>query len=174
MKIPLSWLREFVDVPVEPQQLGDDLTLVGPRLDGLETDGEDDGPRPRHHDQPRGLHERLRRRARGLGPLRRAAAAARRSTSRRAGPPAATALEVAIEAPDLCPRFCARVLDVRIGPSPPWLRDRLELVGVRPINNVVDLTNYVMLEMGQPSHAFDLARIPGARLVVRWAREGES
>ena len=60
-----------------------------------------------------------------------------------------------------------------MGPSPAWLRERLEQVGVRPISNVVDLTNYVMIELGQPSHAFDLARIPGGALVVRLAREGE-
>lgn len=90
-----------------------------------------------------------------------------------AGEPAERALEVRIEAPDLCPRFCARVLDVRLGPSPAWLRDRLEQVGVRPINNVVDLTNYVMLEMGHPSHAFDLQKVPGATLIARWGRPGE-
>ena len=90
-----------------------------------------------------------------------------------AGPPAADSLEVTIEAPDLCPRFCARVLDVRFGPSPAWIRDRLEAVGVRPIHNVVDLTNYVMMEMGHPSHAFDLARVPDGKLIVRWAREGD-
>src|SRR2546425_12569382 len=89
------------------------------------------------------------------------------------GPPASEALDVTIEASDLCPRFCARVLDVRLGPSPAWIRDRLEAVGVRPINNVVDLTNYVMMEMGHPSHAFDLARVPDGRLIVRWAREGD-
>ena len=89
------------------------------------------------------------------------------------GPAATQVLEVGIEAPDLCPRFSARVLDVRLGPSPAWIRDRLESVGVRPIHNVVDLTNYVMMEMGHPSHAFDLARIPEGRLRVRWAREGE-
>ena len=69
---------------------------------------------------------------------------------------------MAIEAAELCPRFCARVLDVRLGPSPAFMRDRLEQVGVRPINNVVDLTNYVMMEMGHPSHAFDLAAFPRA------------
>ncbi|HET8645461.1 MAG TPA: phenylalanine--tRNA ligase subunit beta, partial [Vicinamibacteria bacterium] len=89
------------------------------------------------------------------------------------GAPAAQALEVVVEAADLCPRFCARVLDVRMAPSPAWMRERLEKVGVRPISTVVDLTNYVMMEMGHPSHAFDLARIPDGRLHVRWAREGE-
>jgi phenylalanyl-tRNA synthetase beta chain len=90
------------------------------------------------------------------------------------GEPAAAALSVEIQAPDLCPRFCARLLEVLVAPSPAWLRDRLELVGVRSINNVVDLTNYVMLELGQPSHAFDLDRVPEGRLVVRWARDGET
>ena len=62
---------------------------------------------------------------------------------------------------------------MKVGPSPAWLRDRLELVGIRSINNVVDLTNYVMIEMGQPTHSFDLGRVPGGKLVVRWSRPGE-
>jgi len=85
----------------------------------------------------------------------------------------AHALEVTIEDAELCPRYCAQVFDVTIGPSPDWLRERLEAAGVRPINNVVDVTNYVMLELGQPMHAFDLTKIGGRRLVIRRAREGE-
>ena len=85
----------------------------------------------------------------------------------------AHALDVAIDAPDLCPRYCAQVFDVKIGPSPAWLQQRLEAAGVRPISNVVDVTNYVMLEMGQPMHAFDLERIERRRLVIRRAGQGE-
>ncbi|PYQ53986.1 MAG: phenylalanine--tRNA ligase subunit beta [Acidobacteria bacterium] len=92
---------------------------------------------------------------------------------REEGPPASVAWTIDVEAPELCPRFCGRVLDVRLGPSPAWIRDRLEQVGVRPINNVVDLTNYVMMEMGHPSHAFDLARVPEGRVIVRWNKPGE-
>jgi phenylalanyl-tRNA synthetase beta chain len=83
--------------------------------------------------------------------------------------------EVAIEAPDLCPRFTARVFEgATIAPSPPWLKARLTAAGQRPINNVVDITNYAMLLTGQPLHAFDLDRVSGARLTVRRAREGET
>jgi phenylalanyl-tRNA synthetase beta chain len=78
-------------------------------------------------------------------------------------------LDVVIEAPDLCPRYCAQVFAVTIAPSPPWMRERLEAAGVRPINNVVDVTNYVMLELGQPMHAFDLERLAQTRIVVRRA-----
>ncbi|HEV2812440.1 MAG TPA: phenylalanine--tRNA ligase subunit beta [Solirubrobacteraceae bacterium] len=82
---------------------------------------------------------------------------------------------VDVEVPDLCPRFTARVFeDVTIGPSPPWLKARLTAAGMRPISNVVDITNYVMLLTGQPLHAFDLDRVAGQRLVVRAAREGET
>ena len=81
---------------------------------------------------------------------------------------------VEVEVPELCPRFTARAFDdVTIGDSPPWLKARLMAAGQRPINNVVDITNYVMLLTGQPLHAFDLDRVAGGRLVVRAAREGE-
>ena len=79
-----------------------------------------------------------------------------------------------IEAPELCGRYTARVLrGVKVQPSPDWLRKRLEALGQASINNVVDATNYVMLELGQPMHAFDLDRLAERRIVVRRARAGE-
>jgi phenylalanyl-tRNA synthetase beta chain len=81
-------------------------------------------------------------------------------------------ISVAIDAPDLCPRYTALAMTgIRIGPSPAWLRRRLELCGMRALNNVVDVTNYVMLELGQPLHAFDYAKIAGGKIVVRRASE---
>jgi phenylalanyl-tRNA synthetase beta chain len=89
-------------------------------------------------------------------------------------PGAVDGASVTVTCPDLCPRFTARVLhDVRIAPSPGWLKARLMAAGQRPINNVVDITNYVMLLTGQPLHAFDLARVAGAALTVRRAERGE-
>ncbi len=81
---------------------------------------------------------------------------------------------VTIEDPDLCPRYAARLIEnVTVGPSPEWLQERLRSVGQRPINNIVDITNFVMLEMGQPLHAFDFDHLAGQRIVVRRARPGE-
>lgn len=81
---------------------------------------------------------------------------------------------VEIDAPDLCARYVAGgVFDVKIGPSPEWMRRRLQEAGVRSINNIVDITNYVMLETGQPMHAFDADKIRGKKIIVRRARDGE-
>jgi phenylalanyl-tRNA synthetase beta chain len=83
-------------------------------------------------------------------------------------------ITITVEDSELCPRFTARVFeDAKIGPSPPWLKARLMAAGQRPISNVVDITNYVMLLTGQPMHAFDLDRVAGAQLTVRRARDGE-
>jgi phenylalanyl-tRNA synthetase beta chain len=88
------------------------------------------------------------------------------------GPPG---IEITVQCPELCPRFTARVFeDVTVGPSPLWLAGRLLAAGMRPISNVVDITNYVMLLSGQPLHAFDLDAIAGARLDVRRALDGEA
>jgi phenylalanyl-tRNA synthetase beta chain len=82
---------------------------------------------------------------------------------------------VVVKSKDLCPRFTGIVLDgITVGPSPAWLARRLTLAGMRPINNVVDVSNYVMLELGQPNHPYDLARLPGAGLLVRKGKKGET
>ncbi|MBV9286183.1 MAG: phenylalanine--tRNA ligase subunit beta, partial [Acidimicrobiia bacterium] len=82
---------------------------------------------------------------------------------------------VAVKSKDLCPRFTGIVLDgVTVGPSPDWLARRLTLAGMRPINNVVDVSNYVMLELGQPNHPYDLGRLPGEGLLVRKGKKGET
>ena len=172
MKVPLSWLAEFVEVRVEPRRLAEDLTLAGLAVDAVEPFGKDtvlDLDITTNRVDCMNVYGV----AREVSVLYKAALRPLEVAFTEAGEPAAQVLRVEVVAPDLCPRFCARVLDVRIGPSPQWIRDRLEAIGVRPINNVVDLTNYVMMEMGHPSHAFDLAKVPEARLVIRWAREGE-
>ena len=84
-------------------------------------------------------------------------------------------VDIDIDDPDLCPRYTARMVkNVKIGPSPAWMRERLRNSGVRPINNIVDITNYVMLEYGQPMHAFDFSCVEGGHIIVRTAREGET
>ena len=84
-------------------------------------------------------------------------------------------LDVETPATDLCPRYTARMVrNVKIGPSPKWMRDRLRASGVRPINNIVDITNYVMLEYGQPMHAFDYRYVNGGKIVDRRAEDGET
>ncbi len=84
-------------------------------------------------------------------------------------------ISIEIADPDLCPRYCASLVkDVKIGPSPEWMQRRLLACGMRPISNVVDITNYVMLEYGQPLHAFDYRQIKGRKIIVRRAREGET
>ena len=87
----------------------------------------------------------------------------------------ADSVDIDIEDADLCPRYTARLVkNVRIQPSPAWMRERLRNSGVRPINNIVDITNYVMLEYGQPMHAFDFSCVEGGHIIVRTAREGET
>lgn len=92
-----------------------------------------------------------------------------------AGPPVGSLVEVEIVEPELAPRYMAAVIQgVKVGESPKWLKERLAAAGLRPINNVVDVTNYVMLELGQPLHAFDYDKLRGHRIIVRPAKEGET
>ncbi len=172
MKVPVGWLREFVDFTVEVGRLAEDLTLAGLAVDGVEGTGDQavlDLDVTTNRVDCMNVYGVAREVSVLYGTRLRPVPA----DVREEGPPAPTSWTIDVEAPELCPRFCGRVLDVRLGPSPSWLRDRLEQVGVRPINNVVDLTNYVMMELGHPSHAFDLAKLPDARLSVRWSKPGE-
>lgn len=83
-------------------------------------------------------------------------------------------VKVSVENTELCPRYCARVVkNIKIGPSPKWMQRRLASVGIRPINNLVDITNYVMEEYGQPMHAYDLDTIAGRQIIVKTAQDGE-
>jgi phenylalanyl-tRNA synthetase beta chain len=92
----------------------------------------------------------------------------------RAGGAVGEALSLCNQTPEVCPLFTAQVIKgVKVGPSPAWLVELLEAVGQRPINNVVDITNFITFELGHPCHVFDLAKLAGSSLVVRWAREGE-
>ncbi len=172
MKILVSWLRDFVDVPKDARAIGDALTAAGLAVDGIEARGEDavlDLDVTTNRVDAMNVYGV----AREVSVLFRVPLKPLEVTFTETGAPAAEAWAIDVQANDLCPRFCGRVLDVRMAPSPDWMRARLEAVGVRSISNVVDLTNYVMIEMGQPTHAFDLAKIPGARVDVRWARAGE-
>jgi phenylalanyl-tRNA synthetase beta chain len=92
-----------------------------------------------------------------------------------ASPPIDEQISIAIKAPDLCPRYSASLISgLKIAESPPWLQQRLLACGMRPINNIVDVTNYVMLEYGEPLHAFDYGQIRGKKIIVRRAGEGET
>ena len=173
MKVPLSWLRAYVDIPSTVEELGDQLPMLGLGIEGVERRG-DDTVIDLEIAANRGDLMSV------LGIARELAAAARTTvrppTPRvtEADEPLSERTQVEVQDTDLCPRFTARmIVDVRVGPSPPWLTERLEACGVRAINNIVDVTNYVMLEMGQPMHAFDYDLLRGGRLVVRHARPGE-
>jgi phenylalanyl-tRNA synthetase beta chain len=201
MRVPREWLEAYVDLgDVATETLVDRLATVGLPVESVEQAGEDTvldvevtSNRPdclcmigiareaallfgRGLRLPGGLDGVSRPRvARASRAAARPAKASRRGAASGRVRTEEARVSVTIEDPEGCPRFTASVLDgVRVGPSPAWMRRRLEAAGVRAINNVVDITNYVMLEMGQPMHAFDLAKIRGGRLVVRRARAGET
>jgi phenylalanyl-tRNA synthetase beta chain len=169
-----NWLREYVPTDLPPKEVAERLTRIGLNVDAVE-------------DLPGGdarlVVEVTANRPDCLGHIgiARELAAALNAELRLPDPayaesatPCEKKVRVAIEATDLCPLYTARLIEgVKIGPSPGWLRQRLEAVGIRPVSNIVDVTNYVMMETGQPLHAFDFARIAEGRIVVRRAKAGE-
>ena len=186
MKIVVSWLREFVDVTASPEELGETLSLRGFELASIEkgtgtfSDATDSGKGSRPLFDAVLDFEITANRPDALSVIGIAREAATAYSLPLKPPPVARQaftgpadVAVTLEAADLCPRYAAIVADVTIAPSPTWLAARLQAAGVRPINNVVDVTNYVLLELGQPMHAFDLAKLKGGELRVRRARKGE-
>ncbi len=174
MKFGHAWLSSYVTIHEEPARVGARLTDAGVTLDGIEGAG---GTAVYDFDifanRPDCMnHLGLAREYAALvgETLRRPDSAVDAATGSTGPPPG-----IVIEAADLCRRYSARVVSgIRVGPSPAWLRERLESIGQRPINNVVDATNFVLWEMGHPLHAFDLDHLEGGRIVVRRAAAGET
>ncbi len=174
MLISRNWLSEYVDISLPAKELGEWFTRIGLNCEGIEAKGDDlvfdlevtsNRPDCLGH----------------LGVARELAAA----TGKPFRPPTIELpapqgrvedlTSVTVECPDLCPRYTARVIcNVKVAPSPAWLVDRLQTVGVRSVNNVVDITNFVLMEYSQPLHSFDYDRLAGRRIVVRRARKGET
>jgi len=168
-----QWLKELTATQLSAQQLRERLTMVGLAVDAVETHKDDfvlDVEVPSN--RPDCLsHVGL---AREVSVIDRGQLRLPSVNVPRVEGHAEALTSVKILDPDLCPRYAARLVrGVRIGPSPDWLVRRLESIGQRPINNVADITNYVMFELGQPLHAFDLAKLDGQRIVVRRATAGE-
>ena len=173
MKVLYNWLKEFVDLTATPEDLRTRLSLSGTAVEALEQTAAGpllDAELTSNRADCLG-HYGIAREAAALYrlPLKPVEPYPRESAEQ-----ASAATRVEIDSPELCGRYTARVLrGVKVGPSPDWLRQRLEALGQASINNVVDATNYVMLELGHPLHAFDLDLLNEQRIVVRRARAGE-
>src|SRR5580658_7659275 len=173
MKVLYNWLKEFVELTATPEDLRTRLSLSGTAVEALEQTAAGpllDAELTSNRADCLGHYGIAREAAVLYGlPLKTVDPHLRESSEQ-----ASSAARVQIDSPELCGRFTARVLrGVRVGPSPDWLRQRLEALGQASINNVVDATNYVMIELGHPLHAFDMDLLAEKRIVVRRARAGE-
>ncbi|MDA1314816.1 MAG: phenylalanine--tRNA ligase subunit beta [Acidobacteria bacterium] len=174
MRILYSWLKDYVDIPETSQELADKITMAGLTVDEIfEQDGEFIYEVEITANRPDAMNH--------LGVAREIAAVCDRPLKPpvvkvpEQEPAAATRAAIEIVDPKLCTRYAGRVVvDVEVKPSPEWMAKRLELCGIRAINNIADITNYVLLETGQPTHAFDLDLLAGNQIIVRTALPGES
>lgn len=172
MKISYEWLKEYVDVKFPPEELAEKFTMLG-------FEASLEGSAGRHHvidvevtsNRPDclcivGL-------AREISALTETQLRFPQVTLNEDGADAGESVLVEVNS-QLCSRYCARLItDVKVGPSPEFLREKLAVVGIRSVNNVVDITNYVLMEMGHPMHAFDREFVEGGKIIVRCAEEGE-
>ena len=174
MKIVYNWLKDFVEVTATPDELASRLALSGTNIGGIETgahgaviDAEVSSNRPDclgHYGIAREVGAVYKLPLKPVSP----------KPQESKGAKASDAARVEIQSPELCGRFTARVIrGAKIQPSPQWLKERLEATGVASINNVVDVSNYVMLELGHALHAFDYDKVRDHRIVVRRAKPSE-
>lgn len=180
MKVTYNWLKDFVDIKLPPRQLADRLTMAGLEVKGIEQrqgdfifDIEITSNRPDLLSVigiAREVAAITNKKIKLSCVLRNAHCV--KNAKRKAQ--SARPIEIKIEDKKDCPLYTARVIrGVKVGPSPEWLRKRLELVGCRSVNNVVDITNYVLFELGEPLHAFDLDALAAGPIIVRRAKPGE-
>lgn len=179
MKTSLAWLNSYLDKPMTADEAEPLLTGVGFPFDGRDELALSTGAADTLLDVE--VTSNRSDCLSHLGLAREAAAASGRKVvppdftlPKATGKQASELASVSCSEPTLCPLYTARVITgVKIGPSPKWLIERIEGAGLRPVNNVVDITNFVLLELGQPLHAFDLARLDGRQIIVRRAKQGE-
>jgi phenylalanyl-tRNA synthetase beta chain len=174
MIVSVDWLSDYVRMDLPPEEIAQRLTMAGLNLESVEpVDGDTAIDLEVTSNRPDCLgHIGI---AREIGVLTRQEVRIPEADLPEGRTPASNAVSVTIECSDLCPAYTARVLrGVKIGASPEWMQRRLRAIGVTPINNVVDATNYVLMECGQPLHAFDLGKLGGGRIIVRRARAGET
>src|SRR5688500_472466 len=173
MKISLEWLKEYVQIRERPGKLKEDLTMLGLAVESVsEMEGDTILELEITSNRPDCLCL--------LGVAREVSALYKRpvrippGTKKLALKQDEIVYKIQIKDARLCPRYTGLVMDgITIGPSPPWMQRRLEASGMRPLNNLVDITNYVLLEMGHPLHAFDFQRLRGGKIVVARAKRGQ-
>lgn len=169
MIVSLDWLRDYVALAMDSAELADRFALSGLNFESANDEAIDLEVTSNRPDCLGHIGV-----AREVGVLYDLPICIPTAEVAAKGPKIETLTSVTIEAPELCPRYTARLIrGVKIGPSPAWLADRLRTLGIAVINNVVDITNYVMFECGQPLHAFDFAKLAGGKIIVRAAKPSE-
>ena len=174
MKLSPQWIREFVDLSVDDRRLAEDLTGVGIAVEGISGSGADTVFEMEiGTNRPDAMnHYGVAREAAAIYdlPLKQFSVLSSQFSAK----PSNNAFPITVEEPQLCPRFSARVIrGTNIKASPEKIAHRLQLLDQRPISNAVDATNYVLWEMGKPTHVFDMDLLEGGRLIIRRAKDGE-
>lgn len=184
MLAPLEWLKEFVVVDIEASKLAEQMTMSGSKVESLQKLSFANPDNPNNISEEEVIEFEITPNRPDclsiIGIAREVAATTNMQMKvKKSGKlnilrDDSCAASVDVTNSSLCPRYCALIVkNINVRPSPAWMQKRLSLAGIRPINNIVDITNYVMLEVGQPMHAFDMDKVFNANIVVRLAFEGE-